>query len=835
MAARPTLAHTLAASYAASGKQAEAEAQASLSHPEAGAAGAAGNSNALPQQGAVASMGPVGPMGAEPPSYLDALWSEPASTGDGAPPPSYYDTSLSVTPAQSALLSDDGDVLIDGMPVGDSLSLLVNIFVSTTFDFLGFMITALLATSHAAKYGSQCGLGLTFVRLGLFIKDQSENDAVYGPDAAVTPGGGSATVPNTNTSGSAGDFENSPAEERQRREWSAFLLIIIGMFIFIGFIMAFFTTQNITSLPKIDVLVSCMANIFMGEDGMCRQFWEEDYVHDERRALLDLKRRRFPLEFGGFLELCAALIGDPYTADAAFKYLSNLQSFADFLRDGYVPSNQGALNEYYQWSGGTLVLGSSRFGAPAGTLARRTGEGVLLLDFKYSAWHLFEAVLESFLYRAGQFDTSLQATATQSRAGPLVGTSDTTIAILKLFTIFFASADRTTVRALMAHLGRSASAAPKPAHADESMSSNFAASDHDQQRPEERIVGLLSAILDRVCHQRTPNLEIITHCIKLLKLLLPHFPALPSLSYMQQDILPVERAVGTYTATTAFLELFIDLVQEAQGTLQDKWSSSSRGDVFTEIDDSLSDMDQRHAYTNDATAYLTSDAFANLEDAISKAEVLRSIVSFLILEIFPTHRSWRYQSIADKFTIGLLILESFNSIMGHVCWANAATQQSTATPETVAKNDHAGLVEISKTYTLLAQAFLQTDSTQHILALLDIVGTSNESLEHLHRHRRIAEGKLLETLVIKSMRLVIQLISQRIQTSTVASILEVMLLDRTMKRAIVGSIDLVHLIGRYVVYEQNTMLAKLAVDLLTLLCEATSTLASQGSKAVSFV
>ncbi|EGF79499.1 hypothetical protein BATDEDRAFT_89747 [Batrachochytrium dendrobatidis JAM81] len=132
----------------------------------------------------------------EPPSYTDAV-------SDPSPP--YFDTSITTG------MTEDGEVLIDGMPVGDSLAFVVNVFVSMTFDFLGFLITSLLATSHAAKYGAQCGLGLTLIRVSVLIKDKTsitEDHDQYNAAYAV-----------------------DPVEEKQRREWSAFLLMIIGLFI----------------------------------------------------------------------------------------------------------------------------------------------------------------------------------------------------------------------------------------------------------------------------------------------------------------------------------------------------------------------------------------------------------------------------------------------------------------------------------------------------------------------------------------------------------------------------------------------------------------------------
>ncbi|KAL2917897.1 Phosphatidylinositol 4-kinase stt4 [Polyrhizophydium stewartii] len=133
----------------------------------------------------------------EPPSYTDAV-------GDPSPP-GYFDTTVTTG------VTEDGEVLIDGMPVGDFVSFAVNVFVSMTFDFLGFLITSLLATSHAAKFGSQCGLGLTLIRLGFFLKDRPDEPEDYGQyNQGYVP---------------------DPAEERQRREWSAFLLLIIGFFV----------------------------------------------------------------------------------------------------------------------------------------------------------------------------------------------------------------------------------------------------------------------------------------------------------------------------------------------------------------------------------------------------------------------------------------------------------------------------------------------------------------------------------------------------------------------------------------------------------------------------
>jgi hypothetical protein len=92
-----------------------------------------------------------------PPSY------EEIDSDDEQNPPTYYDTSITC-------ISEDGEVLIEGFPVGECHSFIMNMFVSMAFDLLGFLITMLFSTCHASKFGSQVGLGFTMMRFGLEFK-----------------------------------------------------------------------------------------------------------------------------------------------------------------------------------------------------------------------------------------------------------------------------------------------------------------------------------------------------------------------------------------------------------------------------------------------------------------------------------------------------------------------------------------------------------------------------------------------------------------------------------------------------------------------------------------
>ncbi|WWC60740.1 uncharacterized protein I303_103316 [Kwoniella dejecticola CBS 10117] len=106
-----------------------------------------------------------------PPSYQAAL-------RDAVPP--YWDTTV-VLPSSSSPFgplssSMSGDeILIDGMPGGNFFGFFWNLIVSFSFQFVGFLLTYVLHTTHAAKYGSRVGLGMTLISIGLNLRSKAED------------------------------------------------------------------------------------------------------------------------------------------------------------------------------------------------------------------------------------------------------------------------------------------------------------------------------------------------------------------------------------------------------------------------------------------------------------------------------------------------------------------------------------------------------------------------------------------------------------------------------------------------------------------------------------
>lgn len=94
-----------------------------------------------------------------------------ATENENDTPPTYDEAAADIVPSYYGLDLSTSDmymeeICIEGLPVGNIANLLWNIIVSTSFQFIGFLITYILHTSHAAKQGSRFGLGLTFIGYG---------------------------------------------------------------------------------------------------------------------------------------------------------------------------------------------------------------------------------------------------------------------------------------------------------------------------------------------------------------------------------------------------------------------------------------------------------------------------------------------------------------------------------------------------------------------------------------------------------------------------------------------------------------------------------------------
>lgn len=150
------------------------------------------------------------------------------------------------------------EVYVDGLPVGSIFSFAWNAMISMSFQLVGFLLTYLLHTTHAAKNGSRAGLGLTLVQYGFYMKGTSKNSPTPGGGEGQfgAGGGGGAggnappTDPNSHdfdpssiaASAAAAAASSTSASSSSgggglsslaSSDWVSYLLMIVGWFILI--------------------------------------------------------------------------------------------------------------------------------------------------------------------------------------------------------------------------------------------------------------------------------------------------------------------------------------------------------------------------------------------------------------------------------------------------------------------------------------------------------------------------------------------------------------------------------------------------------------------------
>ncbi|KAG6127122.1 hypothetical protein E4U38_006468 [Claviceps purpurea] len=161
-----------------------------------------------------------------PPSYEQAA-------ADAAPP--YWETTI-LAPGIGGL----DEVYVDGMPVGSVFSFIWNGMISTSFQLVGFLLTYLLHSTHAAKNGSRAGLGITLIQYGFYMKDTGSNGApvMNGPDGYAAP-----PDPNSHNFKSDEVTDGGPVTITGS-EWMAYVLMVVGWFILIKSIAEFLKARR---------------------------------------------------------------------------------------------------------------------------------------------------------------------------------------------------------------------------------------------------------------------------------------------------------------------------------------------------------------------------------------------------------------------------------------------------------------------------------------------------------------------------------------------------------------------------------------------------------------
>jgi hypothetical protein len=177
-----------------------------------------------------------------PPSYA-------AAQADAVPP--YWETTVHAPFSGDSI----GDMIIDSLPSGSLFSFLWNMLVSISFQFVGFLLTYLLHTSHAACLGSRAGLGVTLIQYGFALR--SKEDAVViaeenGDSWMATAARAANYYKNmANMANTTATMPPVTTEEQASKivadattEWLSFFLMTVGWFVLLTSVLGFWRVKR---------------------------------------------------------------------------------------------------------------------------------------------------------------------------------------------------------------------------------------------------------------------------------------------------------------------------------------------------------------------------------------------------------------------------------------------------------------------------------------------------------------------------------------------------------------------------------------------------------------
>lgn len=152
------------------------------------------------------------------------------------------------------------EVYFEGLPVGSLFSFVWNGMISMSFQIVGFLLTYLLHTTHAAKHGSRAGLGITLVQYGFYMKGSSNvaptdpsGDPTFGQpqdpnshdfDPSAISSEAASAVAAGAMAGSQDPGSSGSLSSMASNDWFAYVLMIVGWFVLIRAVSDFFKARR---------------------------------------------------------------------------------------------------------------------------------------------------------------------------------------------------------------------------------------------------------------------------------------------------------------------------------------------------------------------------------------------------------------------------------------------------------------------------------------------------------------------------------------------------------------------------------------------------------------
>lgn len=535
-------------------------------------------------------------------------------------------------------------------------------------------------------------------------------------------------------------------------------------------------------VPDFDALVSLWEATFdasttsdvsggaaAGVAALSAQFWDIDYEHQTRRAVLDTASRRWPVHFRPLIRLFRALTGtcnrttvtgtsDSVDSRAAVRVLQELGSISSLAQ--VLPSAARTLRPPWEVIESAdyrvldyravqpIPLFGSRVVIQPGTCGRMVSElgkqPVVVVwelqDNPISGWRLIRDVLASFV-RLLPDDGIRPSRSRPDDEDPFGPSSSRPVAdfstlspdtddnaavateILDLFAAVLAGAPDQAGQ-LLDHLDFSG----QNMDPDESI-------DSGARTFQPSLVAVTQRILDQALatSQDMPT-RLVSSAYKLLTLLLPYRPTEIWLALRSSNLVTGSSGQASWTKQSAAFNTPSSLLTY----------ECSRGSF-----PGLQSLLELHATL---LAELQRSQFAITPDLLRiKVDVLLRGLNWLCESVWPEHQSWRFNKALDKLTVGTACTRILLGIL---------------TDRTMAKGNTREIQES------IVKLLVSHAAMLHLAPLINSIASGQEVLDHYHRAGNHAEAEKTHDLTLSSLQLARRIIEQRQELSAAGSLLD---------------------------------------------------------------
>ncbi|PWN24276.1 hypothetical protein BCV69DRAFT_296558 [Microstroma glucosiphilum] len=561
----------------------------------------------------------------------------------------------------------------------------------------------------------------------------------------------------------------------------------------------------------------------VGISALCWQFWEVDYETDTRRAVLEMAKRRWPVQFRPFIRLLKSLTG---VCDGVVPTSNGAQASTEVLRQLYelptlahaLPSTAGALrppweviesSDYavldYRCTRTIPIFGPGLAVQPGtcGRMVSEAGQTPVVVVWEpsqpVSGWRLLRDVLASFVKLLGGptvaaasvdrddvFSQSRSQVTSFANLSP-GETGDATVAteIIELFSAVLLGAP-TQADALLEHLETAPGEALDP---DQSISS-------DARPTQPSLVVIVQRILDQALNAREVPSRLVSAGYKLLSLLLSLRPSEVWLAVRSSNLVIGSSGQAAVVSRTDRSTASALLAYEC-----------STGDFV-----GLRSLLAFHASL--LAEVQRSQFLISPELSRIKVDTLLRALGWVCESIWPEHQSWRYKKIGEKVAIAS---------------SCATLLQSILTDRTLVGSAPGAARDLS---TAMDNLLVLHSSSLYIAPLVSVIGTGQALLQDLQRSGSHANAEHAHDLIATCLALATAIILRRQELSRSGSypdrpcLLERMMFDGSAVavRAVSTSqrrSSRVQLLSAVVAYTSQTLSASLcrhAGLLMTAIC-----------------